>query len=426
VETEVINPELPNISEDMREPNFAGRINSTGFDLDNPNSPVIPSVRPVPSAIAVDKPEFRRFIPDAEPASATPHQPNSTDGPSQPLVADAQIFPDPSAPTVPEPDSNPSPWREELASRLGSYRARRKPRPPRYPSLRLRFESDEPVRSSDPGTPSSFYASRQSVALDGTMRELAAGLQTSEPAVSADLQEIAGPPFAQSSPPPLAQTNAQTNAKIIEFPRSSGAPPVRLDELAEPFFDRPRILEVPEIAPPPPALGGITIEAAERKESVKRPGIDVPLQSAPVARRVLAAATDGLIVAAASAFFAFIFWKVAGVRPPNLEILGMTAVGFCVLWFAYQFLLITYSASTPGLCLARLDLAHFDGSPTNRRRRRWRVVASFLSAASLGMGYAWIILDEDALCWHDRITQTYLAPRMDSSDPASRESAHDA
>jgi hypothetical protein len=26
------------------------------------------------------------------------------------------------------------------------------------------------------------------------------------------------------------------------------------------------------------------------------------------------------------------------------------------------------------------------------------------------MGYAWVFLDEDALCWHDRITHTYLAP----------------
>jgi hypothetical protein len=27
------------------------------------------------------------------------------------------------------------------------------------------------------------------------------------------------------------------------------------------------------------------------------------------------------------------------------------------------------------------------------------------------MGYLWVFLDEDALCWHDRITHTYLAPK---------------
>jgi len=33
-----------------------------------------------------------------------------------------------------------------------------------------------------------------------------------------------------------------------------------------------------------------------------------------------------------------------------------------------------------------------------------------LSAISLGMGYAWLFLDEDGLCWHERVTKTYLAP----------------
>jgi hypothetical protein len=37
------------------------------------------------------------------------------------------------------------------------------------------------------------------------------------------------------------------------------------------------------------------------------------------------------------------------------------------------------------------------------------VIASILSAGSLGLGFAWSYLDEDALCWHDRITHTYLA-----------------
>jgi hypothetical protein len=39
------------------------------------------------------------------------------------------------------------------------------------------------------------------------------------------------------------------------------------------------------------------------------------------------------------------------------------------------------------------------------------VLASFLSGLSLGIGYLWCFLDEDQLCWHDRITHTYMAPR---------------
>jgi uncharacterized RDD family membrane protein YckC len=82
-----------------------------------------------------------------------------------------------------------------------------------------------------------------------------------------------------------------------------------------------------------------------------------------------------------------------------------------LFWAAYQYLLVVYAASTPGLRAAGLELARFDGTSTSRSLRRWRVLAAWLSAVSLGMGYAWVFLDEDGLCWHDRITHTYVAPK---------------
>jgi len=167
-------------------------------------------------------------------------------------------------------------------------------------------------------------------------------------------------------------------------------------------------------------LGGITIEAADREEAEKRPGIDIPLQSAPLARRLVAALVDGLIIAAASALFGFIFWKVAAVRLPLVQIAGLAVGMTCLFWAAYEYLLIVYAGTTPGLCAAGLELARFDGTLPKRRLRRWRVLASYLSAVSLGMGYAWVFLDEDALCWHDRITHTYLAPMKSEAPSAGR------
>jgi uncharacterized RDD family membrane protein YckC len=79
-----------------------------------------------------------------------------------------------------------------------------------------------------------------------------------------------------------------------------------------------------------------------------------------------------------------------------------------LFWAAYEFLFVVYTGSTPGLRAARLRLAAFDGSPLNRRSRRWRVLASFLSASSAGLGYFWCFLDQDGLCWHDRITRTHV------------------
>jgi hypothetical protein len=30
------------------------------------------------------------------------------------------------------------------------------------------------------------------------------------------------------------------------------------------------------------------------------------------------------------------------------------------------------------------------------------------SLVSMGLGFAWALVDEDCLCWHDRMTRTFL------------------
>jgi uncharacterized RDD family membrane protein YckC len=297
-------------------------------------------------------------------------------------------------------------WRNELSDRLNRYRARRKIRPPRYPSLSLPFERTLPSSTSDrgqeqPSHPLEPYAG-SSLAVDPL-----------EHMDAHEEQRFVGPSSTES--PKRASAEAKS-AKIIEFPRFAWAPPPPPpDQLAEPIMDRPRILEVPEVAPPPPALGGITIEPADPVEPERRPGIDFPLQSAPLVRRISAAVIDGVIVAAAATLFALIFWKVDNFRPPTVQISTLAFCIPCTFWAVYQYLLIVYSGRTPGLMAAGLELARFDGVPTNRAIRRWRILASYLSAASLGMGYMWVFLDEDALCWHDRITHTYLALKKKSA-----------
>jgi uncharacterized RDD family membrane protein YckC len=216
-------------------------------------------------------------------------------------------------------------------------------------------------------------------------------------------------PSTNSARQIVSSPSGQSGAKILKFPKFTWAlPPPPLDQLAEPVVTRPRILEVPEVTPEPPALGGITMEGATRQESGKQPGIDVPLEAGLLARRVFAGTIDGFVVAFASVLFGVIFWKVSAVRAPLVQMLSL-AVGIpCLIWAAYQYLLIVYAASTPGLRLAGLKLARFDGAATTRSLRRWRVLASYLSGAALGLGFAWAFLDEDALCWHDRITHSYL------------------
>jgi hypothetical protein len=330
------------------------------------------------------------------------------------------------APAADLPTEETAAWRDELANRLSSYRARRKPRPPRYPSLWLRF--DQPVlKASAPREALSGLGpiSQDALALD-SFRPCDPHIAEAEipPAAGAGSEQVCITSDAATAGQANSQHPAQHLAKVIEFPRlASAAPPLPLHELAEPVLSRPRILDVPDAVPPPPALGGITIESAQPPAAEKLPGIDIPLQSAPLMRRLIASAIDAAIVGTGCAVSGFIFWKIAGVRPPRFQILSMAFVASVLLWALYQYLLIVDAGSTPGLHLAKLELNCFSGKPVSKERRRWRVLAAYLSALSLGMGYAWVFLDEDCLCWHDRITRTYLAPKVNTNASPAKPAA---
>ena len=129
------------------------------------------------------------------------------------------------------------------------------------------------------------------------------------------------------------------------------------------MLDRPRIIEAPELVPPPPALGGILIEPVEEPANERRPGFEIPLQAAPMARRIAASAIDAFLVMSAFAAFAYIFFRFTAELPPLAKVAGAGVLLVGLLWSAYQYLLLVYSGTTPGLKLAKLELHRFDGSP---------------------------------------------------------------
>ncbi|MFZ3341289.1 MAG: RDD family protein [Terriglobales bacterium] len=285
------------------------------------------------------------------------------------------------------------PWRNEVAVRLARYRARRKPRAPRYPSLLLPFDSSD-VWSKPAANASRSLATTPAADSPLLLREANVPVEDA----------VAPASHVRASLPELEK--AETN--LIEFPRSAAIPVSQTSTLADPIFDRPRIVEAPEIVPVPPALGGILIEPALPPPADNRNAAESRIQSASIFRRLLATAVDGLILGAALSAFALIFLRFNPLRGPLPILAGVTASLAISLWFMYQFLFIVYTGSTPGLRAARLKLVKFDGSPAPRSLRRWRVLASFLSGLSAGLGYLWCLLDSDSLCWHDRITRTHL------------------
>jgi uncharacterized RDD family membrane protein YckC len=303
------------------------------------------------------------------------------------------------------PANSDESWRTEVAARLDRYRSRRKPRAPRYPSLRLTFEAPEPQWPEVAAAASLSSAPQVMSSTLATAAALAPIVGQTTP-----LEETEPADFLSTPAPEVRQENTPEPAgKIIEFPRL-WSPPPRGDELAEPVMTHPRILDVPEIAPPPPALGGILIETEKLKDEEKRPGIDIPLQSAPIEKRLMATAIDGMLVLAASSLFGYIVFRLSHPVLPTVQVAGLFAGIAAILWAAYQYVFLVHTGTTPGLLCMKLRLCQFDGKSVHQSLRRWRVLVSFLSAASLGMGYAWHFLDEDALCWHDRMTHTYIGP----------------
>jgi uncharacterized RDD family membrane protein YckC len=318
---------------------------------------------------------------------------------SRPASADVQARPEQSltndslakpnqhdAPAAsPLDEQTESDWRDQVSAKVKNYKTL-KPRKERYPSLQLQFDSGHSWKLDAPPA---------SIADRGSLAALRSSFSEQIP---------------QSEPRVSVPATTEATARVLEFPRP-GTLPFNRDELAEPVIDRPRIMEAPELLPPPPALGGILIEPSREPEPERQPGIDMPLQTARFSRRVFAAAIDGFVVAAALAIFGYMFLRFNSSLPQMRAAGEMAAALLGILWFAYQSAFLIFCGTTPGLRAARMNIARFDGTPAPRTLRRWRVLASVLSCASLGLGYAWCFFDEDQLCWHDRLTRTHLAPR---------------
>ena len=56
---------------------------------------------------------------------------------------------------------------------------------------------------------------------------------------------------------------------------------------------------------------------------------------------------------------------------------------------------------------ARIALCTLTDENPTRSAMRKRLLAMLLAAVPLGMGFAWALLDEDRMGWHDRMSRMY-------------------
>jgi uncharacterized RDD family membrane protein YckC len=132
-----------------------------------------------------------------------------------------------------------------------------------------------------------------------------------------------------------------------------------------------------------------------------------PLRTAPLEDRLMAGIFDFALVLAAFALFILVFAACTTHPPtgkPALLGAGLVLAGFFLL---YQYLFFKFADGTPGMRYAKIALCTFkDENPTRQAMCR-RVFFLFLSAAPLGLGFAWAWFDPDRLGWHDRLSGIY-------------------
>ncbi len=88
----------------------------------------------------------------------------------------------------------------------------------------------------------------------------------------------------------------------------------------------------------------------------------------------------------------------------RLSMLGVAAAFFVGFW--------SHGGQTLGMRVWRLRLVTDHGSGTaaavSPARAAGRFAAACLSVLPAGLGFWWALVDSQCLCWHDRLSGTYL------------------
>ncbi|MDQ2777270.1 MAG: RDD family protein [Acidobacteriota bacterium] len=132
---------------------------------------------------------------------------------------------------------------------------------------------------------------------------------------------------------------------------------------------------------------------------------DAPV--APPTLRMRAAAIDGFAMAIGCGVCVAIFLYAGGHIPMDKRMLPFFAAAVLTVPFFYKLLWTFMGQDTIGMKKTGIRLVDFDGNPPSRERRYYRLVGGIISLLAAGMGLIWAFVDEDALTWHDHISNTF-------------------
>jgi uncharacterized RDD family membrane protein YckC len=327
-------------------------------------------------------------------------------------------------------------WRNEVQDRLAHYQRRRGRRIAGAFTMRFPFPADDavdPVKPINTATaiaePTEFLRAEfdqlevqepqveESTETNPAERAADPLIAPCDEASQANDDRVLEPPAApEPEPAPFVDTivRPRPKRKVIAFPKHLSVPPEQVYRLADPVTTEvPRILDVPEelqAIPTTPFLDGLQFESATAAAELRdHEHVDLPFRPARTSQRTLAAVVDLAVVSIGVAVFAAVAFKILG-KPPLTKplMLGIVAAAV-VLWSVYEYLFLVHAGTTLGILATRMRIRTFQGKSPTLRQRRNRILGFYLSALSLGMGLMWAFVDVDELCWHDRLSRTYLS-----------------
>lgn len=149
-------------------------------------------------------------------------------------------------------------------------------------------------------------------------------------------------------------------------------------------------------------------ETPTRVERAEPAPAVVALRVAPINLRLMAAVVDFSLIMAGFLTAVAVAAENASVMPSVKELELGSVLALAVACVLYQALFLTLSRATPGMKYAGLELSTLDGKWPSAGQRWLRAAASILSILPLGLGAVSAVFAEHSLCWHDRISGTYL------------------
>jgi len=300
-------------------------------------------------------------------------------------------------------------WRREIVSRVQQHRARRR-RPADPNAMELSFPADAPhtfgagVEPEDdpmPPPPERFHE----IVIPQNMVKPVRGkpeppkvirFPRTQPAYIPTVEEVMLDELEQAAPAPEAPRIREAyDAEPIELGQIES---IEIEPVARPSLQGQQM----ELLP---SFSDIQLEPEEARidhdsEVIPRP--------APMRPRLVSGLVDAGIVFIATGAFALTFLEVAEEAPHSKMMLPCMLAAGGIFWLLFQYIFLVYRRATPGMNFAQLELCTFDGKATTMFERQCRAAASALSGFSMGLGYAWALVDEDRMGWHDRISRTHV------------------